>query len=105
MSHGDVLMLVFQFCWLPLCTHGYKAICSSNLRRRKMAEVAKHEQLPSHRNCVQFFRAWEEHQYLYILTEACQQSLAALADERISRLPEALLWNYALDLLQVGYCL
>ncbi|CAG2248043.1 PKMYT [Mytilus edulis] len=29
-------------------------------RRRKLEEVAKHETLPPHPNCVTFYRAWEE---------------------------------------------
>ena len=66
-----------------------------------MAEVAKHEMLPSHQNCIQFYRAWEQKQHLYILTEACAQSLASLADQYPGPLPEDLLWGYTFDLLQV----
>ena len=41
-------------------------------RRQKLTEVEKHERLPSHPNCVKFYRAWEERQYLYIQTELCE---------------------------------
>jgi len=41
-------------------------------RRRKLEEVAKHETLPPHPNCVTFYRAWEERQRLYIQTELCK---------------------------------
>jgi len=41
-------------------------------RRQKLEEVEKHETLPPHPNCVQFHRAWEERQHLYIQTELCQ---------------------------------
>lgn len=41
-------------------------------RRQKLAEVDKHEQLAHHPNCVQFYKAWEEKQILYIQTELCQ---------------------------------
>lgn len=71
-------------------------------REQKMAEVAKHEKLPAHDNCVQFYRAWEERKRLYILTEACRESLAAHADTRSLPFTEAQLWGYALDLLLVG---
>ncbi|KAF2365507.1 Protein kinase domain [Trinorchestia longiramus] len=69
-------------------------------RRRRLAEVAKHEKLPKHPNCVEFHRAWEERQHLYILTEVCQKSLATLAEESPGCLPECKVWKYALDLLQ-----
>ena len=41
-------------------------------RKRKLQEVAKHEKLPKHPNCVEFIRAWEEKQHLYIQTELCK---------------------------------
>lgn len=41
-------------------------------RRRKLEEVAKHETLPPHPNCVTFYRAWEERQRLYIQAELCK---------------------------------
>uniref|UniRef100_A0A6A7FTT7 non-specific serine/threonine protein kinase n=1 Tax=Hirondellea gigas TaxID=1518452 RepID=A0A6A7FTT7_9CRUS len=69
-------------------------------RRRRLAEVDRYQKLPYHSNCVQFYRAWEERQHLYILTEACQHSLADRADSTSQPVSESLLWNYALDLLQ-----
>ncbi|XP_071553024.1 membrane-associated tyrosine- and threonine-specific cdc2-inhibitory kinase-like [Panulirus ornatus] len=68
-------------------------------RRRRMEEVQKHENLPKHRNCVQFYRAWEERQHLYLLTEVCRTSLANLAEDRHD-LPESVVWEYLVDLLQ-----
>ncbi|KAK7063100.1 Protein kinase, membrane associated tyrosine threonine 1 [Halocaridina rubra] len=68
-------------------------------RRRRMAEVQKHEKLPKHKNCVEFYRAWEERQHLYLLTEVCSTSLANVADARHD-LPESVVWNYLVDLLQ-----
>ena len=41
-------------------------------RKRKLEEVAKHEKLPKHPNCVSFVKAWEERQHLYIQTELCK---------------------------------
>lgn len=68
-------------------------------RRRRMTEVQKHEKLPKHKNCVRFFRAWEERQHLYLLTEVCKTSLANMAEDRHD-LPESLVWEYLVDLLQ-----
>ena len=41
-------------------------------RKLKLEEVEKHEHLPHHPNCVQFHKAWEERNKLYIQTELCQ---------------------------------
>ncbi|XP_076062050.1 membrane-associated tyrosine- and threonine-specific cdc2-inhibitory kinase-like isoform X2 [Oratosquilla oratoria] len=68
-------------------------------RRRRMEEVQKHENLPKHPNCVQFFRAWEEKQHLYMLMEVCQASLAHLAEDKHD-LPESFIWEVLVDLLQ-----
>ncbi|XP_064634588.1 membrane-associated tyrosine- and threonine-specific cdc2-inhibitory kinase-like [Lineus longissimus] len=67
-------------------------------RRRKLEEVAKHEQLPKHPNCVAFFKAWEERQHLYIQTELCHTCLSNLS-EMYHDIPEAIIWNYLVDLL------
>ncbi|CAL4062723.1 unnamed protein product, partial [Meganyctiphanes norvegica] len=69
-------------------------------RRRRVAEVAKHEKLPKHKNIVWFYRAWEERQHLYLLTEVCRSSLADLAVQRNSEFTEAEVWDYMVDLLQ-----
>lgn len=66
-------------------------------RKRKLEEVAKHESLPSHPNCVTFFRAWEERQHLYIQEELCQTNLLQYAESR--ELPEKMIWKYLVDLL------
>jgi hypothetical protein len=47
-------------------------------RHRKLAEVAKHESLPEHVNCVRFVKAWEEKQHLYIQTELCKTRFAVV---------------------------
>lgn len=64
-----------------------------------MEEVQKHEKLPKHKNCVEFYRAWEERQHLYLLTEVCRTSLADMAEDRHD-LPESVVWDYLVDLLQ-----
>ncbi|MPC33116.1 membrane-associated tyrosine- and threonine-specific cdc2-inhibitory kinase-like [Portunus trituberculatus] len=68
-------------------------------RQRRMKEVQKHEKLAKHNNCVQFYRAWEERQHLYLLTELCRTSLADVAEDRHD-LPESIVWEYLVDLLQ-----
>ncbi|KAK2147709.1 hypothetical protein LSH36_540g01066 [Paralvinella palmiformis] len=67
-------------------------------RKRKLEEVAKHEKLPHHPNCVRFYKAWEEKQHLYIQTELCQTSLNNFADQN-HNIPERLIKNYLVDLL------
>uniref|UniRef100_A0A2C9KZZ6 non-specific serine/threonine protein kinase n=1 Tax=Biomphalaria glabrata TaxID=6526 RepID=A0A2C9KZZ6_BIOGL len=44
-------------------------------RKRKMEEVAKHETLLPHPNCIRFYKAWEERGHLYIQTELCKTRL------------------------------
>ncbi|XP_064602098.1 membrane-associated tyrosine- and threonine-specific cdc2-inhibitory kinase-like [Liolophura sinensis] len=67
-------------------------------RKRKLEEVAKHETLPPHPNCVRFFKAWEERQHLYIQTELCLTSLNTFAENQHD-ITEIVLWNYLVDLL------
>lgn len=67
-------------------------------RERKLEEVQKHEQLPKHENCIQFYKAWEEKQCLYIQTELCKISLSQYTEENHS-IPEYIIWDYLVDLL------
>ncbi|KAL5006975.1 hypothetical protein ScPMuIL_015781 [Solemya velum] len=67
-------------------------------RRRKLEEVAKHEKLPPHPNCVRFYRAWEEKQHLYLQTELCKTSLSNLTENQHD-IGEMVIWNYMVDLL------
>ena len=60
------LLLVKYF--IDICV----SLCMSLFRKRKLQEVAKHEKLPKHPNCVSFVKAWEERQHLYIQTELCK---------------------------------
>lgn len=68
-------------------------------RIRRLEEVAKHEELPPHPNCVRFYRAWEEKQRLYIQIELCQMSLSSYADTH-HEIPENIIWLYLVDLIQ-----
>ncbi|CAH1786957.1 unnamed protein product [Owenia fusiformis] len=67
-------------------------------RKRKLEEVAKHERLPRHPNCVHLVKAWEEKQHLYIQTELCDTSLENYSENN-HNIPERLVWNYLVDLL------
>lgn len=67
-------------------------------RKRKLEEVAKYETLPPHPNCVHFYRAWEERQFLYIQTELCKLSLTDYTEQNHD-LSEATIANYLVDLL------
>ncbi|XP_052798215.1 membrane-associated tyrosine- and threonine-specific cdc2-inhibitory kinase-like [Mya arenaria] len=68
-------------------------------RRRKLEEVAKQEKLPSHPNCVRIYRAWEERLTLYLLVELCKTSLSNYAETHHD-IPESVIWDYLVDLLQ-----
>ncbi|XP_061417681.1 membrane-associated tyrosine- and threonine-specific cdc2-inhibitory kinase isoform X2 [Lethenteron reissneri] len=69
-------------------------------RERKLEEVAKHERLEPHPNCVRFLRAWEEKQHLYIQTELCAMNLQQYCEEECGgRLSECEVWAVAVDLL------
>ena len=67
-------------------------------RKEKLEEVRKMESLPHHPNCVRFYKAWEENQFLYIQLELCQTSLSEIAEQQ-HELPESLIWDYMIDLL------
>lgn len=67
-------------------------------RDRKLQEVAKHEQLPKHPNLVEFFKAWEEKQRLYIQIELCDSSLADFMD-KYHDIPESMIWSFFTDCL------
>ncbi|GFO48514.1 membrane-associated tyrosine-and threonine-specific cdc2-inhibitory kinase, partial [Plakobranchus ocellatus] len=69
-------------------------------RKRKMEEVAKHEELLPHPNCIRFYKAWEERGHLYIQTELCQMSVSEFCNKN-HHLIESLIWNYLVDLLMV----
>ncbi|KAI8783447.1 Protein kinase membrane associated tyrosine threonine 1 [Biomphalaria glabrata] len=67
-------------------------------RKRKMEEVAKHETLLPHPNCIRFYKAWEERGHLYIQTELCKTSVSEFCGQN-QHISEALIWNYMVDLL------
>lgn len=67
-------------------------------RRRKLDEVKKHEQLPKHKNCVEFVKAWEENHRLYIQTELCTMSVQEYWENR-GCIPEDKIWSILIDLL------
>ncbi|CAL1529574.1 unnamed protein product [Lymnaea stagnalis] len=67
-------------------------------RKRKMEEVAKHESLLPHPNCIRFYKAWEERGHLYIQTELCKMSVSEFCGMN-QHISEGLIWNYMVDLL------
>lgn len=69
-------------------------------RKKKLAEVEKHERLAPHPNCVQFYRAWEERHRLYIQIELCLMSLSECADLH-GRLGNAVATKFLVDLIKV----
>ncbi|KAB7494757.1 Membrane-associated tyrosine- and threonine-specific cdc2-inhibitory kinase [Armadillidium nasatum] len=68
-------------------------------RTRRIQEVKNHEQLTPHVNIIKFYRAWEENNQLYLLTEVCKQSLADIL-YNTHEFPENQIWAYFIDILQ-----
>ncbi|CAH3017848.1 unnamed protein product [Porites evermanni] len=66
-------------------------------RKYKLEEVNKHEILKHHPNCVQFIKAWEERQHLYIQTELCEMSLKDHLENNDSA-SESVVWEFLVDL-------
>lgn len=80
--------------------HIWHVHISSSRRKKKLAEVEKHEKLAPHPNCVQFYRAWEERHRLYIQIELCLMSLSECADLH-GRLGNAVATKFLVDLIKV----
>lgn len=66
-------------------------------RKQRLEEVNKNEFIPRHKNCVHFFKAWEELDHLYIQTELCEMSLKDYA-ESVQFIEEKEIWNMIVDL-------
>ena len=66
-------------------------------RKQRLEEVNKNEKIDRHPNCVSFFKAWEERDYLYIQTELCEMSLKDYA-ESVQNIEEKEIWNMIVDL-------
>lgn len=66
-------------------------------RKQKLEEVHKHEQIQGSKNCVKFYRAWEERQFLFIQAELCEMSLKDYA-EKVGFIREDEIWNIIVDL-------
>ena len=66
-------------------------------RKKRLEEVKRNESLQGHKNCVQFYKAWEERNFLYIQTELCEMSLKEYA-ENVQVVEEKEIWNMIVDL-------
>ena len=100
---SSVLLASTNHCLL--CPHMRRSHISPTCRKKKLAEVEKHERLAPHPNCVQFYRAWEERHRLYIQIELCLMSLSECADLH-GRLGNAVATKFLVDLIKVdtGVC-
>lgn len=77
--------------------------CPTYCRRRKLEEVAKHEELPTHPNCVGFVKAWEEKQHLYIQTELCRTRYALVSSTAVIILRVALTTHLNVVMLKIAH--
>ncbi|XP_011184370.1 membrane-associated tyrosine- and threonine-specific cdc2-inhibitory kinase [Zeugodacus cucurbitae] len=71
---------------------------SENYRQERLEEVRRYEQFSGHANFVQFYRAWEQNDRLYMQMELCRESLDRYLVRR-QHIPEDTIWNILLDLL------
>jgi len=69
-------------------------------RSIQLEEVNKNEQIAIHRNCVRFYKAWEECDYLYIQSELCEMSLKDYT-ESVQVISEKEIW-YMINNLCLG---
>lgn len=46
-------------------------LLNNNDRSLKLEEIRKHAAIPKHPNCMQFYRAWTENNFLYTQLELC----------------------------------
>lgn len=66
-------------------------------RKQRLEEVNKNERVQGHPNCVCFYKAWEELDYLYIQSELCEMSLKDYV-EKVHFVEEKEIWNMIVDL-------
>ena len=66
-------------------------------RKQRLEEVNKSECIRGHRNCVYFYKAWEELDYLYLQYELCEMSLKDYA-EKVQAVEEKEIWKMIVDL-------
>ncbi|XP_067613632.1 membrane-associated tyrosine- and threonine-specific cdc2-inhibitory kinase-like [Eurosta solidaginis] len=70
---------------------------SEYYRQERLEEVRRYEQFSGHANFVQFYRAWEQNDRLYMQMELCRESLDRYLVRR-RHIPEEKIWNILLDL-------
>lgn len=66
-------------------------------RKQRLEEVNKSERIRGHCNCVYFYKAWEELDYLYLQYELCEMSLKDYA-EKVQTVEEKEIWKMIVDL-------
>ena len=71
------------------------------IRRKRLEEVRKFENLPPHPYIVKFYKAWEERGLLFIQTELCRENLANHCKD--DAVEEKVLLKYLVDLLIVRF--
>lgn len=67
-------------------------------RQERLEEVRRYEQFSGHKNCLRFYRAWEQEDRLFMQMELCRESLDSYL-QRKRNIPEEKIWSILLDLL------
>lgn len=70
-------------------------------RASKKREIMNYRRIGSNEHFVNFIRAWEEHDKIYIQMEFCLMSLADFANQH-NYIPPGQLWDILTDMLLVS---
>ncbi|XP_037957604.1 membrane-associated tyrosine- and threonine-specific cdc2-inhibitory kinase-like [Teleopsis dalmanni] len=67
-------------------------------RKERLEEARLYKQFSGKPNCLTVYRAWQQHERLYIQMELCKGNLQNYLDKK-KELPERMIWSIFLDIL------
>ncbi|XP_005176772.1 membrane-associated tyrosine- and threonine-specific cdc2-inhibitory kinase [Musca domestica] len=98
-SFGEVFKVRSKEDGLLYAVKMSKQLFRSDLyRQERLEEVRRYEQFSGHKNCLKFYRAWEQEDRLFMQMELCRESLDSYL-QRKRNIPEEKIWSILLDLL------
>lgn len=98
-SFGEVFKVRSKEDGLLYAVKMSKQLFRSDLyRQERLEEVRRYEQFSGHKNCLRFYRAWEQEDRLFMQMELCRESLDSYL-QRKRNIPEEKIWSILLDLL------
>ncbi|XP_075161851.1 protein kinase, membrane associated tyrosine/threonine 1 [Haematobia irritans] len=98
-SFGEVFKVRSKEDGLLYAVKMSKQLFRSDLyRQERLEEVRRYEQFSGHKNCLRFYRAWEQEDRLFMQMELCRESLDSYL-QRKRNISEEKIWSVLLDLL------